>query len=129
MDRIKECQEYIKRWYLGQQVQTVQMHGSDNTTEQCIQSMVVELLRDFIDNPFPENLKEGTMEFNTYIDQAFRKAMAGMEFGFSMTEEDAVKNLAWNYFAEGIKKTQSNPQLKDRLITCSKHWPENRKVQ
>lgn len=126
MDRIKECQLYIKRWYLGEVVQTVEMDGADKTSEQCIQAAVVELLRDFIDNPIPENLLEGSKEFNHWIDIAFRKVTHGLSFGFQVQQEDVVKNLAFNYWAEGIRKVQSDPALKDRLMKCSRQWPTNK---
>lgn len=126
MDRITEAKEYVKRWYLGEIVQAVEMHGESPLIEQCIQSAVAELLKDFINNPIPEGLMEGTASFNTWIDVAFRKSIHGMDFGFDTEQEDAVKNLAWNYWIEGIRKIQSAPQLKDRLFQCSRHWPTNK---
>jgi len=129
INRIRECSEYIARWDLGEPVQSVQMHGSDMLTEQCIQALVVELLRDFVENPFPEGLMEGTATFNMYIDQALRKALTGTSFSLTQEEEDAVKNLAWNYYIEGISKVHSKRELKGRLIKISRHWPAGGTVQ
>lgn len=124
MNRLQECQEYIAKWYRGEMLQTIMMDGGDSMNEYCIQCMVVELLRDFIDNPIPEGLMEGTAEFNSWIDVAFRKVMRGMNFGFNIQQEDAVKNLAFNYYAVGIRKTQSEPSLKPRLMKVQKQHRE-----
>lgn len=121
--------EYCKRWYLGDVVQTIEMDGADAMNEQCIQACVVELLVDFIDNPIPEGLVEGTDPFNIWIDLALRKVIDIKEdFGFTRAHEDQIKNLAWNYWAVGIRATQFDPSLKNRLIKCSRHWPKNRKI-
>lgn len=120
MDRLKECQLYIKQWYLGEPVVTVRMDGGSVLDNLCIQAMVVELLRDLIDNPIPDNFVEGSLPFNTWIDHALQRCMADLNFGFSVDQCSAVKNLAWNYWLNGIHATQRNPELVDRLFKCSR---------
>lgn len=120
MDRLKECQLYIKRWYMGESVVTVRMDGGSVLDNLCIQAMVIELLRDLIDNPIPDSFVESSMPFNTWIDAALQKVMTGMNFGFSADQCSAIKNLAWNYWVEGIQKTQADPKLKDRLYRCNR---------
>jgi hypothetical protein len=120
MDRLKECQLYIKKWYLGEPVVSVRMDGGSVLDNLCIQAMVVELLRDLIDNPVPESFVESSTMFNTWMDDALKRVMGDMNFGFSVDQCSAVKNLAWNYWVEGIRKTQSDPALADRLFKCSR---------
>lgn len=121
MNRRKEVLEYVKRYYLGEPIVTIMMDGGDMMDEYCIQSMVCALLKDFIDNPIPEGMKESSAEFNMWIAVALRRVMTGMDFGFSIEQEDAIKNLAWNYFVEGISKVQSDPKIKSRLFTFSRN--------
>lgn len=120
IDRLKEHQEYIKRWYLGETVVTIRMDGGSVLDNLCIQALVVELLRELIDNPIPSQMKEGSVEFNTYIDHALQKCLMGMNFGFSVDQCSAIKNLAWNYWLFGIQATQNNPAMKERLFKCSR---------
>jgi len=133
LDRLKECQIYIKKWYMGDYVVTIRMDAGDVLTNLCIQAMTVELLRDLIDNPIPDSFVEGSVEFNTWIDAALKKVMAGMDFGFSVEQCMAVKNLAWNYWAEGIEKTQADPKVQDRLFKCCRgeltEWSEKQPSQ
>ena len=123
-ERIKECQLYIKSWYIDSYVLTVRMDGGPNEMDEvCIQTMVVELLRDFIDNPWPEGIMEGSETLNRWIDTAFRKVMVGLNFGFTPAQEDAVKNLAFNYYVRGICNVRNDPALHDRVFKCYKMQP------
>lgn len=120
MDRLKECQLYIKKWYMGEPVITVRMDGGSVFENLCIQAVVVELLRSLIDNPIPDSFLEGSLEFNTWIDRALQKVLYGLNFGFSVDQCAAIKNLAWNYWVEGIRKTQADPKLSSRIFKCSR---------
>ena len=113
-DRTRECQIYIKRWYTGEPVLTVRM-DSDSTGEAIIQALVVELLRDFIDHPIPDGIKEGSEAFHTWVNSGYQKALRGIDFGLTIEQTEAIKNLAWVYWAEGIAKVTADPQLQGRL--------------
>lgn len=117
MDRINECQKYIKKWYLGESQPGVRM-AADDLLEQLIQLLVVELLRDLIDNPIPENMMEGSQAFNIWIATAYAKVADGINTGFGQDEIDQVKNLAWNYWVNGIRRTQQSPECVRRLYQC-----------
>lgn len=118
MDKLKECQIYIKTWYMGEPIITVEMDGASPHDELCIQTMVVELLRNFIDHPIPEGFKENSQQLNNWVEATYQKVSRGLNFGFSPQQHDAVKNLAFNYYIDGIVKTQSDPVLKLRLFKC-----------
>lgn len=120
MDRLKECQIYIKKWYMGEPVITVRLSAGTVLNNLCMQAMVVELLRDLIDNPIPDRFIEGSMEFNVWIDAGLKRVMEGLNFGFNVDECGAIKNLAWNFWAEGIRKTLADPKLQDRIFKCSR---------
>src|ERR1700722_7168814 len=125
MNRLTECLEFIERWDMNEPIITVEMDGGGNFIEElCIQACVVELLRDLIKNPPPERMIEGGEAHAQWVDFSYRKSLHGLEFGFSQKQEDAVKNLAWNYFVEGISKVQSDPALKDRLIRLRRNQRE-----
>lgn len=128
MDRLKELQDYIGRWYMGEPVLTVRMH-SDPTTDLCIQSATVELLRDFIDNPIPQRWKDGSQELAEWVNFSYHKVTLGMNFGFGDEEVIAVKNLAFNYFVDGIRKVQSDPKMITRLYKCHKYRPPEKPIE
>lgn len=117
MNAYEECQIYIKRWYLGEPVLAIRMATDDND-EQIIQYLIVELLRDLIDNPIPAGMLEGSAAFNTWVDAAYRKITDGVTTGFREPEESSVKNLAWTYLTAGITRTQKKPENQDRLYKC-----------
>lgn len=120
MDRLKDAQNYIKRWYLGESVVSVRMDGGSVMDNLIIQGLVVELLRDLIDNPIPEGFIEGSQPFNAWIDASLQKVMIGLDFGLSVEQYSAIKNLAWNYWVEGISKVHNDPALKSRLYKCNR---------
>jgi hypothetical protein len=117
-DRIKECQQYIKKWYLGENVVTIRMDGGPVLANLIIQALTVELLRDFIDNPIPTSFIESGPEFNTWVDAALVKILDNQNYGLTVEQYNAVKNLAWNYWVDGISKTLTDPAVKDRLFKC-----------
>lgn len=122
MNREKECLEYIKRWYVDGYVVTVRMDATSDAEEYCIQTMVVETLKDLVENPPPESFIEGSAPLNNWIDHAFRTALRGQDFAFSEQQEDAIKNLAFNYWAQGVINTQGNPELKRRIYRCERQY-------
>lgn len=124
MDAHEECLVYIKRWYLGEPVLAIRQAMDDND-EQVIQYLVVELLRDLIDNPVPNGMLEGSVAFNAWVDAAYRKITDGVTTGFRVPEESAVKNLAWTYLTLGITRTQKKPEMADRLYKCMRQRTVN----
>jgi hypothetical protein len=54
----------------------------------------------------------------TWADLAYKKALAGVNFGFNEKQEIAIKNLAFNYYIEGVSKTLSDPSVQYRLFQC-----------
>lgn len=118
MSKLDECKDYIRDWYLNGYVVTIMMDANDEMDDYCIQAMVVELLKEFVDHGIPGQLVEGTQMFNVWVDTAFRKVMTDLDFGFSAEQEDQVKNLAFNYYAEGVEKVRNNPSIQLRRYKC-----------
>lgn len=121
-----ECLEYIKRWYLGENIVSVRLDNNSQKEEICMQHMVVQTLRDLVDNPIPEAFKEGSAQLNEWVDFAFRKVMQDLDFGFNSQQEDAIKNLAFNYYIDGIRKVQAAPELRFRLFQLNRGQMEAR---
>lgn len=123
-DSEKECMAYVARWYAGDVVLTIEMDGSGNALEeQCIQSVVIMMLRDFITHPIPDGFKEGSQEMGAWMVASLQRATDGATFEFTVKQVDAIINLAFNYWRYGIDHTQSDPAVRYRLIKMSKHWP------
>jgi hypothetical protein len=99
------------------------MHGSDPLTEQIVQSLAVELLRDLIDNPPPEQMVEGSQEFNTWMLHGLTRAERGINFYLTVEQETQIMNLAFNYWLYGPRQAQAMVPKK-RIIQVSRHWPE-----
>lgn len=124
----EECAAYVAHWYSGAPLQTIEMYDRNSFDEQCMQTVMFELLRDFVQNPWPEGMKEGSPQLNEWIDFAMRKVMNGIDFGFTADHEDAIKNLAFNYFVEGVEKLQAMPAANGRLFVCQRQENIKRNV-
>ena len=109
---------FIATWYNGAPVVTVAMGGGDRIDELCITMLVVELLRDFIDRPLPTLFKEGSPELETYVDFAYRRCKRGLEFGLTPEQDNSIKNLAFNYYIDGISGVINQPSMQHRLWKC-----------
>ena len=113
------AQEQLRQWDANETIWTVEMGGMGPGYEQAIQTAAIELIRDNLDKPLPEDGDKeawrswGDSTLNRIDDQL--GGLTGAMWG-------AARNLAARILKFGPKKVLEDLP-KDRMIQASKNWP------
>lgn len=116
------AEEQLRRWDSGDSIWTIEMGGLGPGYEQAIQVAAIELLRDEIGKPLPE---QGDPEANRKWGQSTiqRIDKPGNHMGLSGAQWGAARFLAYKWIKIGPKALMGDPAYKDRHIQASQHWP------
>lgn len=119
-----DAKEQLRRWDAGDSIWTIEMGGLGPGYEQAIQILAIEIVRDYLGKPLPnEGSQWSAFGFDT-VQRIDRKLPDGRFScgGFSGAQVGAAKNLAFLWLKEGPQKLQQDVPL-DRHIQVSKFWP------
>lgn len=118
--------EQLRRWDAGETIWTIEMGGLGPGYEQAIQVLAIEIVRDNLNRPLPEENSWNTWADST-ISRIDRRLPDGTYDcgGFSGAQEGAAKQLAYRWLKDGPAKVHTTSP-KDRTIQCSNHWPHVR---
>lgn len=109
-------EEVVTAWDKGETVWSIEMGGIGPGYEQAIQVLVIELLRDHLGKPLPDE-----KDFEKWGKATISRINEDC-YGFSGAQVGAAKTIAWRIFRDGYGPTlRSAP--KDRLIQVSAIWP------
>lgn len=115
--------EQLRRWDAGETIWTVEMGGLGPGYEQAIQILAIEIVRDHLDQPLPNESTWQTWGDATVarIDQPDANGHHSCG-GFSGGQVGAAKHLALGWLRDGPEIYRAKfPQ--DRHIQCSNFWP------
>ncbi len=113
------AKEWLQKWDNKQSVWSLEMGGLGPGYEQCIQILVAEILRDYIDVDIPANL-------DSFGEGAIKRCAKGVG-GFSGAQVGAAQWLAMKYLKIGPEALfkVSKEKAEDRMIQVSKDWPRS----
>lgn len=121
----EDAREWLRRWDSGRPVWSIEMGGLGPGYEQCIQLMAAEFLRYFVEVNPPHANADDYKKLNADFDKhenaggfpiVSKLDPSGAQFG-------AAKNLAWMLYTMGPCGVMNDPQVKDRHIQVSNHFP------
>lgn len=114
--------EQLRRWDAGESIWSIEMGGMGPGYEQAIQTLAIEIVRDYLDGPLPEgkfgNWGDPTV---TRIDYRLPDGSWSMG-GFSGAQVGAAKQLAYHWLKDGPAKVHADVPA-DRHIQVSQTWP------
>lgn len=111
-----DAREQLRRWDGGGTIWTIDMGGMGPGYEQAIQTLAIEIVRDEIDKPLPQQAPHDWGDTTVSRIDAFCGGFSGAQVG-------AAKQLAWSWLKIGPAAVQSKPELQDRKIQASNFWP------
>jgi len=119
----KTWQEVAKDWNDGKNVWSGEMGGIGPGYEQCIQTLIFEILTDW-DESQPVVVKDGaeySPQFKEYADEISYKCSARLG-GMTGAQVGAAQSLAGQFIYFGYQNMMEKlPD--DRLIQVDKNWP------
>lgn len=112
----RDAKEQLRRWDEGRSIWSIEMGGLGPGYEQAIQVLAIEIVRDNIDKPLPD---DDDREWGNATASRCDKACGG----FSGAQVGAARQLAYKWLTIGPAAIHDIPELKDRHIQVSKSWP------
>jgi hypothetical protein len=114
----QDAREMLERWDAGQNVWTIEMGGLGPGYEQAIQVLMMEIIRDEIDNELPD--QDG---WPVWADKTISRVDARIG-GFSGAQVYAAKSLAFQFLKVGPIGIMTEEDLKDsHKIQINKDFP------
>jgi hypothetical protein len=119
----KDAKEQLRRWDAGDSIWSIELGGLGPGYEQAIQIAAIEIVRDNLGKPLPDEKNWSTWGDHTIsrIDQRLPDGKWSCG-GFSGAQVGAAKQLAHKWLKDGpaaLLKEVPN----DRHIQVSKFWP------
>lgn len=121
-----DAADWLARWDAGKTVWTIEMGGMGPGYEQCIHIVAAEIVRYLIDNKVdPEvDYKEGAWgALRDKIDASLYANPQIDALGLSGAQVGAAYSLATKIYRDGPRHVMNVPEIKDRHIQVSKHFP------
>lgn len=124
MERAKTAQEQLAAWDAGDTVWSIEMGGLGPGYEQAIQVLAIEIMRDNIGKPLPEQGTWSNWGDETVSRIDYRRPDGTYSMGgFSGAMVGAAKHIAYRFLKEGPATALANCPA-DRLIQVSRSFPE-----
>lgn len=125
----KTAKEMVEQWDRGESVWTIEMGGMGPGYEQAIQVLVIELLRDHLDEVFDDATDPAA--YDRWGDETVHRVNEWPGCGFSGAQVGAAKFVAYGFLRDGPESAMAKFQTEqskrapgeDRLILVSKTWP------
>jgi len=120
----KTADEQLRIWDSGESVWSIEMGGLGPGYEQAIQILVIEIIRDNISNPLPDENTWSDWGDSTVSRIDYKKPDGKYSCGgFSGAQVGAAKQIAFRFLRDGPEKAlKSAPD--DRRIQVSNFWPK-----
>jgi hypothetical protein len=119
----ESAKEAVAKWDEGETIWSIEMGGLGPGYEQAIQLLFVEIMRDHIDTPFPQDEKELKEYLNNKFGEEAIKRTDKNAGGYSGAQVGAAKQLAYKFMTDGWDKVMAIDSIKDRHIQISNSWP------
>ena len=119
-----DAKEQLRRWDAGDTIWSIEMGGLGPGYEQSIQILAIEIVRDNLDKPLPDEGSAWSRWGDETVTRIDKKLPDGTYScgGFSGAQVGAAKNLAFHWLKEGPAKLLQGVS-DDRHIQVSKFWP------
>lgn len=111
-----DAREQLRRWDAGESVWSLELGGIGPGYEQCIQVMAIEIVRDQLDRPQPEQPE------SNWGDETIER----VKLGPSGAQVGQAKWLAWKWLTIGPAELVAKAKVQGRgddLILVSNVWP------
>lgn len=114
----ENAREQLRRWDGGGSIWSIEMGGLGPGYEQAIQVLAIEIVRDEIDKPLPQEEM-----WQTWGNATVRRLDESCH-GFSGVQVGAAKQLAYKWLTIGPAAVLKQVREKDRHIQVSAFWPK-----
>lgn len=125
-----DAREQLRRWDAGETIWSLEMGGLGPGYEQSIQILAIEIVRDKIDLPLPNNLNpRSAAPDNTWADATIKRIDVPDSNGryscggFSGAQVGVAIGLAWQWLTIGPAALLARPEARNRSIQVSSFWP------
>jgi hypothetical protein len=121
----KDAREQLRIWDDGGSIWSIEMGGLGPGYEQAIQVLAIEIVRDWIDKPLPE---EPGREWGYATCERIDEKLPNGKYscgGFSGAQVGAARQLAYSWLSIGPAATMAKltKDQEDRKIQVSNFWP------
>lgn len=117
------CRQAVEAWDRGEGVWTIERGGLGPGYEQCIQVLVVEVVRELLDFPVADFSQD---EYRRRAGVVAKRLDSLPGFGFSGAQVGVAFDLAYRYLTRGwgVVVDEAGERKGVHLIQVSREWPQ-----